>query len=68
MLRPAGRWPAGRAGLTAHAFQAVLGLEFCVVGSRVFHDGENAFVRGLGSRELYWFGLVCGWGLNVTLG
>ena len=27
-----------RAGLTAHAFQAVLGLEFCVVGLRVFHE------------------------------
>ena len=38
MLRPVGRWPAGRAGLTAHAFQDVLGLEFCVVGSRVFHE------------------------------
>jgi hypothetical protein len=38
VLRPVGRWPAGRAGLTAHAFQDVLGLEFCVVGSRVFHE------------------------------
>jgi len=48
---------------------------FMRIGSRILRggvwvfwpgDGENAFVRGLGSRELYRLGLECDGGFGAT--
>jgi hypothetical protein len=45
----------GWAGLTAHAFQAVLGRGFCVVRSQVFREVQVTdfawFLNGKGARE-----------------